>query len=97
VVITIAPTVAASRTRTLTALVSPFAPATGTASWRAQHPSVDVPAGMRGTALGAPDLDHNSIPATLRTVVPTAAVTFGIRRDVYNAVKQVAPPRGVPR
>jgi hypothetical protein len=33
-------------------------------------------------------LDHNSIAATMRSVVPA---------DNYGAAKQAAPPRGVPR
>lgn len=92
------PVVAAVRPRALSALESPFALSTCTTTWRVEQPSFDVPTGMRGTALGALDLNHNSIPAALRSIVaPTANVpSVHVGRDVY-AAKQVAPPRGVPR
>jgi hypothetical protein len=83
----------AAAPRTLSALGSPFTPATDVAAWRVRVPSVSVPAGVRDAAvLGQNHPSHNSITAALRSaVVPTANV------GTYGATKQAAPPRGVPR
>jgi hypothetical protein len=92
------PAAAAVRTRTLSALGSPFALPTADAFWRQQLPALGVPAVMRGAVSGSLHPTHNSIPAVLRSAaVPTVDVTPDHRRDVYGAAKQAAPPRGVPR
>jgi hypothetical protein len=92
------PPAAALRRRALSTLGSPTAPST-CAAWPTQHPTFDVPAGMRGIALGTLDVNHNSIPATLRSIVAATAdlPSVAVDRDAYGAAKQVVPPRGVPR
>jgi hypothetical protein len=98
VTITSVPTAAALRTRTLSAVASPFGLSAHDAGWREQAPGVRIPTGMQRTPAFGP-LNHNSITAATRTAVVLMADVppADAGRAVYNATKQAGPPRGAPR
>jgi hypothetical protein len=87
VVITMTPTVAAARPRTLSTVTN--------AQWCTQGPAQKV---RDQAAFVALHPNHNSIPAISRqTVIATNVVPAPAGGVGYGATEQAAPPRGVPR
>ena len=93
---TMIPTVAAVRPRTLCMPGVSLAVSPPVGTWRTGAPAVAVPTYLRTkSAFLAPSAYYNSIPATV--VAATVPAGSAAVRDHVGADKQAAPPRGVPR
>jgi hypothetical protein len=92
VTMTMIPTVAAARPRTLCMPGVALAVSPPVGTWRSGAPAVAVPTYLRTkSAFLSTSAYYNSIPATV------VAATVPAARDHVGADKQAAPPRGVPR
>lgn len=89
---TMIPTVAAARPRTLSMQGAPLAVGT----WRSEVPAITVPTFRRTkSAFPSTAAYYNSIHSTVAAA--TVSAVSDVVRDHVGADKQAAPPRGVPR